>query len=102
MEASGNMMLKDQQIEFNALSGSLSMMSKGKLQLSNIRHSSQEIFQSSMTFWICGYLPLILGSNVIKLYFSNKMDSGKFESASRVRHSVQFQKWRFTKAYSFI
>jgi len=45
MEASGNIM-EDQQIEFTALSGSLSIMSRGEPQFLDLQPSSSRFFSS--------------------------------------------------------
>lgn len=86
MAASGTV-AKNQEIEFNALSGSLSMMSKGELTSAAVAYRVLKHYlfhQSSTMSLTCEYL------NVVCLRFgpdkrrSNRMDMGKFESASRV------------------
>lgn len=89
MEASGAIM-KDQEIEFSALCGSLSMMSKGvRFYDSHIVWSIKRrsySFSAERCAWLVRqYPPSPPNANLTNLvYTSNRMDSGKFEFASRV------------------
>lgn len=85
MEASGNIM-KDQQIEFNALSGSLSMMSKGRPESKPLLLEAHRRNSTQRRPGLVSTHHLAASTSVhLNPILSNKMDSGKFESASRVR-----------------